>query len=652
MQSTEEVEIEHANAQSTRIGRAEHHLHAPVRHARNDAPAAVLTFDVSLPQLRPAAPSVTAVPRTPVTARLALAVLLLLTLMLLPAAAHAAPGNGKLVYQASGSRDGFFYLRDSNGGEATSVRTANRAVAQPAFSPLGRRLAFASLGQVWVSQADGSELRQITSGAIPSGSPSWSPDGGSLVYAGGPTRLRDIYTIGADGNDLRRLTFGAGDDHTPAWSSDGRIAWVRRVPALRISKKHRRPANDDVFVMASDGTGARQVTHADANDRYPTWSPDARRIAFTRRTAGHDEVYVMRADGRGVRRLTKKADATSPTWSPDGRWIAYSGGKRPRRSIFVVRASGGRAKRVTPTASDAIAPDWQPKDPDPVIAAAGDIACDPETPEFTQGLQRQCHQLETSNELLRMDLWAVLAIGDLQYPDGVYDKILRSFAPSWGRLKSLIKPVIGNHDYRDPGASGLYDYFYGQGTDAGPAGTRGTGYYSFDIGSWHLVALDTDCSEPFSNPETAACAAGSPQEQWLKADLAAHPAACTLAFMHHPYVSSGLVTANQAVRPLWQDLYDAGADVVLVGHDHAYERFASQDPAQSPDAARGLRQFVVGTGGKSLQGPVSFLPNSIVRNSDTFGVLQMTLHARSYSWSFVPDLTSGGFTDSGTAECH
>lgn len=633
-----------------------HDLHALVRRTRNDARAPVLSFDVPLSA-------------TPALARALVrrcaaipAALALLLAVLLPAAAGAQTtklGNGKLVYQASGSQQGTFFLRTAAGKEPATVRASSSPVEHPAVSPLGRRIAFSSGGQLWIVGEDGTMLRQLTSDPLPSGSPAWSPDGTTLIFARGAVGARDLYALGADGNDLRRLTLSMADESSPAWSSTGRIAFVRRTPAVPGSKKRRRPANDDVFVMRADGSGLRQITREKAHERDPAWSPDGKRIAFTRVVEGRAEVFVANANGTKARRLTRNARATSPVWSPDGRYLAYSGGTQPRRSLFVLRvpaSSKGKAlpkrKRATPASADAVAPSWLPANPDPVIAIGGDIACDPDAEQFTQNLQRECHQMQTSDLLLKMDLWAILALGDLQYPDGVYDKIQRSFAPSWGRLKELIRPSIGNHDYRDPGANGLYDYFYGPGTDAGPYGSRGTGYYSFDIGAWHVIALDTDCSEPFSAPETASCAAGSPQEQWLRADLAAHPAACTIAFMHHPYVSSGLVTTNQAVRPLWQALYDANADIVVAGHDHAYERFASQDPAQTPDAARGIREFVVGTGGKSLQGPVSFLPNSVTRNGDTFGVLKMTLRDNSYDWEFVPDLSSGSFTDSGTATCH
>src|SRR6185369_17671028 len=192
---------------------------------------------------------------------------------------------------------------------------------------------------------------------------------------------------------------------------------------------------------------------------------------------------------------------------------------------------------------------------------------------------------------------------------------------------------------------GYYDYFNGAGSLTGPAGEPGKGYYTFHNGAWRLFALNSNCSA------AGGCGVGSPQEVWLKAQLAAHPAPCTLAFWHHPRFSSGEHGNSTATQALWQDLYDANADVVLVGHDHDYERFAPQDPTGVSDPARGIREFVVGTGGRSHYAIGTPAPNSEVRNSDTFGVLRLTLHPSSYDWKFVPE-AGGTFTDSGTGYCH
>jgi hypothetical protein len=272
---------------------------------------------------------------------------------------------------------------------------------------------------------------------------------------------------------------------------------------------------------------------------------------------------------------------------------------------------------------------------DPVIAAAGDIACDSSTATATS-----CHQRATSDLLTTGGLAAVLALGDNQYDSGALSDYKKYFDPTWGRVKPLIKPVPGNHEYHTSGASGYFSYF------GSSAGNPSKGYYSFNIGAWHLVALNANCGQ------VGGCGAGSPQELWLKADLAAHRALCTLAFWHEPRFSSGAEHGSDAAYDrFWRDLYSAGADVVLNGHDHDYERFAPQGPGGKTDAARGIREFVVGTGGKSHYGFGTILPTSQVRNNSVFGVLKLTLHPASYDWRFVPE-SGGAFTDSGTTACH
>ena len=290
---------------------------------------------------------------------------------------------------------------------------------------------------------------------------------------------------------------------------------------------------------------------------------------------------------------------------------------------------------------------------DPVIAAAGDIACDPDLTRFGTGLGTSdaCHMLQTSDLLMEMDLSAVLPLGDLQYEIGTLDKFQRSFDPSWGRLKAQMRPVVGNHEYRTPGAAGYFDYFNGPGVFDGPAGPRDKGYYSYDLGAWHVVTLNSQCSHPIAdNPYKDDCAAGSPQEQWLRADLAAHPARCTLAVWHHPWFSSGLASVNDAVQPLFQALYDNDVDVLLTGHDHGYERFAPMDGAANRDGAPGVRQFVVGTGGKNNEGNSFPKPNSELREDSAFGVLKMILRPGAYVWDYVAD--GGPYQDSGANACH
>jgi Ca2+-binding RTX toxin-like protein len=280
-----------------------------------------------------------------------------------------------------------------------------------------------------------------------------------------------------------------------------------------------------------------------------------------------------------------------------------------------------------------------------VIAAAGDIAC-ASTTATGSGSTARCHQRATSDLLVTAGLSAVLPLGDAQYQYGTYSSFMKSYHPTWGRLKPITFPAAGNHEYKTPGAQGYFDYFNGAGVSTGPAGDRNKGYYSFDVGTWHLIALNSgDKCVP------VACDKGSPQEQWLRADLAAHPASCTLAYWHHPRFNSGHAGNATYMQAMFQALYDADADVVLGGHAHDYERFAPQNPAGKLDNARGIRQFVVGTGGAFFTALGTTKPNSQVRNGSTYGVLMLTLHPNSYDWRFVPE-AGKSFTDSGSQACH
>ena len=274
------------------------------------------------------------------------------------------------------------------------------------------------------------------------------------------------------------------------------------------------------------------------------------------------------------------------------------------------------------------------------IAAAGDIACDPGSSSFNngQGSALNCRQLATSDLLVGAGYAAVLLLGDIQYEDGAYSKFLDSYDKSWGRVKSITKPAPGNHEYQSGNADGYYQYF------GAAAGDPAKGYYSYDLGGWHMVALNSNCSF------VGGCGADSPQEQWLRADLAAHPASCTLAYWHHPRFSSGSHGNDATYTAFWQALYDANADLVLVGHDHDYERFAPQTPSGGLDLARGIRQIVAGSGGKEVRTFSTIRPNSEARDVTSLGVLELTLGAGAYEWRFRPAV--GSFADSGSASCH
>jgi hypothetical protein len=280
---------------------------------------------------------------------------------------------------------------------------------------------------------------------------------------------------------------------------------------------------------------------------------------------------------------------------------------------------------------------------DPVIAAAGDIACAPTDPGYNggHGTATRCRQRATSDLLVGAGLAAVLPLGDIQYDSPTAANIAAVYNPTWGRVKSISHPVVGNHEGT---ATAYYDYFNGKGAANGPAGPRGRGYYSFNVGTWHVVALNANCG-------AVSCGSGSIQERWLRADLAAHPAACTLAFWHQPRYSSGHDGSHVTLSAFWSDLYAAGAEIVLSGHSHDYERFAPKN-AQGKVSATGLRQFVVGTGGAFMTGlGTSRVAGSQVAQNTTFGVLKLALHPLGYDWRFVP-IAGHSWTDSGSTQCH
>jgi hypothetical protein len=268
---------------------------------------------------------------------------------------------------------------------------------------------------------------------------------------------------------------------------------------------------------------------------------------------------------------------------------------------------------------------------DPVLVGAGDIAtCRSNSDEVTASLVA----------LAGVDA-TVATFGDHAYPQGTDANFAQCYNPSWGILfKDRTKPSPGNHEYETPGASGYFTYF------GAAAGEPDKGYYSYDLGSWHVISLNSNCSFV-----AGGCAAGSPQEQWLKADLAAHSNECTLAYWHHPRFSSGIHGDKASVGPFWDALYQAGADVVLNGHDHDYERFAPQNPSGQADPAQGISEFVVGTGGAELRNFRRIKPNSEVRVAQQNGVLKMTLHPNGYDWQFLT-APVGAVDDTGSASCH
>lgn len=229
----------------------------------------------------------------------------------------------------------------------------------------------------------------------------------------------------------------------------------------------------------------------------------------------------------------------------------------------------------------------------------------------------------------------VFVAGDNAYDDGTLSQYRDCYDPSWGRHRSRTRPTAGNHEYNTSGAAGYYSYF------GAAAGERGKGYYSYDLGAWHIVVLNSSIAR----------GATSAQVQWLRADLAAHPTACTLAYWHHPRFSSSKHGNDTSVQAFWDVLYAAGAELVVVGHDHTYERFAPQTPQGVADAARGIRQFVVGTGGAGHYAIGKVRANSEVRSTGAFGVIRFELSEGEYAWDFVP-VEGATFRDSGRGACH
>jgi hypothetical protein len=263
-----------------------------------------------------------------------------------------------------------------------------------------------------------------------------------------------------------------------------------------------------------------------------------------------------------------------------------------------------------------------------ILVGAGDVA--------------DCKDLsgaEATAKLLDQIPGTVMVPGDLAYPGGTREDFT-CYDKTWGRAKSRTRPAPGNHEFHSSGATPYFNYF------GAAAGDLKTGYYSYELGTWHIIVLNSECKD------VGGCESGSPQEKWLRADLGAHPAACTLAYWHKPLFSSGSAHGDDpTVKPLWQALYEANADVIVNGHDHDYERFAPQTPDGAPDTQRGIREFVVGTGGKNHRPFGDVKPNSEVRDATAFGVLKLTLKAGAYEWQFVPE-AGKTFTDSGSGVCH
>ena len=328
---------------------------------------------------------------------------------------------------------------------------------------------------------------------------------------------------------------------------------------------------------------------------------------------------------------TVQLTATSkPSTSATFTWSTSNGAVATVTQTGLVTAVGAGTAIVSTTASgktgsSTVTVTEAPPDGSEILIGAGDISdCNNNNDEATA-------------KLLDANLTGtVFLAGDNAYESGTTTEYNNCYNPTWGRHKARTKPSPGNHEYNTLNATGYYGYF------GAAAGDPAKGYYSYDLGAWHIVALNSN----IANIDAAA------QLTWLNADLTANTKSCTLAYWHHPRFSSGSEHGNNsAMQPFWDVLVQFNADVILNGHDHDYERFARQSPTGVADNVNGIREFVVGTGGRALYTLGTRKANSEVFNSSTFGVLKLTLSAGSYSWQFIP-VAGSTFTDSGSENCH
>lgn len=416
---------------------------------------------------------------------------------------------------------------------------------------------------------------------------------GAVTSARLRVRTADVSGAGSDSGG----TFRAMSDHT--WQETG-VTW-RDQPAV------------DGATLGSIGRVARA-----------TWYE----LDVTSAVRG-DGAYafgVTSGSGNGADYDSRESGPTAPQLVITTTGSGTSAGPRTPAGSGTSAGPEGSGGPGSPGSGSAAPGDSTPSG-DPVLVGAGDIASSGDGDSATA-------------DLLDGIPGTVFTAGDDAYPSGRAADFAAFYEPTWGRHKARTRPVPGNHEYRTRGAAGYFGYF------GAAAGDPDKGYYSYDLGAWHVVALNSNCRE------VGGCDAGSPQERWLRADLAASAKPCTLAYWHHPRFTSGADHApDTSVGPLVRALYDNDAEVVVTGHNHQYERFAPMDPRGRLDEARGIRHFVAGTGGAAFYRFGTILPNSEVRDNGTFGVLKFTLHKDSYTWEFVPE-AGGTFTDSGTTSCH
>jgi hypothetical protein len=443
------------------------------------------------------------------------------------------------------------------------------------------------------------------------------------IYVDGTSVRRSTGAVTGSVSNAVPLLFGGEAAWYPAFAGDlDEVAVYAKTLGATAVKAH----YDEAYVYDTTEPSVTLTTpspFASTTDTTPTFGGTAG-------TATGDLSRVVVNVYSGSLATGTPVQTASTVSDRSGRWAAEPSPPLAP-GTYTARAEqadgAGNVGRSAPVTFTIAAPPPSPPS-DPVLLAAGDIAaCDSTGDEATANL-------------LDGLSGTVAAVGDTVYPSGTDQQFADCYDPSWGRHKSRTLPAVGDHEYETPGAAGYFRYF------GASAGDPAKGWYSYDLGAWHVVVINSTCVE------IGGCDTGSAQEQWLRADLAAHPASCTLAYWGEARFSSGSVHGNHPeMEPFWQALADYGAEVVLSGDDHVYERFAPQTPAGYLDLSAGITQFVIGTGGSWHYGFDAPEANSQVRNGDTFGILKLSLHSTSYDWQFVP-VAGKSFTDFGSRPCH
>ena len=492
--------------------------------------------------------------------------------------------------------------RDANGnplsGRAVSWASSNTAVATVSGSGLVTGVRAGTATITATSEGQGGTAT-ITVSTVPVASVTVSPATAS-VQAGQTVQLAAT-PKDANGNPLsgRTVTWASSNSAVATVGGSGLVTGVTAGSATITATSEGKSGTSAITVTAPAPAPVASVTVTPAPASVPTGQT-------VQLTATLKDANGNTLTGRTVAWASNNTAVATVTGSG-----MVSGVTAGTASIAATSETVTGTSALTVTAAAASY----------VLVGAGDIA--------------DCDASATA-ALLDNIPGTVFTAGDNAYPNGSSADYTQCYDPSWGRHKVRTRPSPGNHDHNTSGAAGYFGYF---GAQAGPAGL---GYYSYDVGAWHIISLDSNID----------MSAGSAQETWLRADLAASTKRCTIAYWHHPRFSSGTSHGSTgSTQPLWQALYDFGAEIVISGHDHEYERFAPQTADGTADAARGIREFVVGTGGAGLYSLGTPLPNSEVGNDNSHGVLKLTLSDGSYTWEFIP-VAGDSFRDSGSGTCH